>query len=705
MSDADPHDQPTAAEEPRGLPFPVVGVGASAGGLEALTKLLENLPPNPGIAILIVMHLDRNSRSGLPDILARITQMPVHEAIDGIKLEMNHVYIGPGSASLLVGDGVLTLAPRPPRGLYMPIDHLFRSLAAVQKSRSIGVLLSGEGTDGSLGFQAIKAEGGITFAQDEQSARHDSMPRSAVVDGSVDYVLPPDQIARELLRIARHAYSRRRRQRKSASVEAIEQIIALVRIARGRRLHPLQADDDPAADPAADGPAQPREARRNTWQFLRADAVEVQGLYQDFLIRVTQFFRDPEAFEALKEQGLPGAAGESAGRLADPALGGRLLHRRGGLLAGDLPAGIPRATAPTSCPIKILATDLNEHALDKARAGLYLDNIEIDVSRRAAAPVLHPHRRALPDQQGGPRAVRLLAAQHGQRPAVLPPRPGQLPQRADLHGRGAAAAACLPILHYALNPAGFLFLGMSENIGPFSDLFALVDSRHRIFTKKPLDQRALPIDFSLGYAGEGEERRPGRLEGRATIWSAGGRAARGRPHRAGRYAPVGVVIDETMTVLQFRGRTADYLEPAPGMASLDLMRMLRPGLLAEVRAALNRARAENTTVCKEGLRMTEGETTRQIQVEVIPFKVPPSGIRFFLVLFQDVPAAEARRAARPPGAAGSARRPAGRAVAAGTRRPSRIPAVRHRGAGKHQRGIEVCQRGNSLHQRGAAEHQ
>jgi two-component system CheB/CheR fusion protein len=196
-ADSAPEIEPIAPEpRPADVPFPIVGVGASAGGLDAMNKLLGGFPADAGLAFLVVQHLHPEHQSQLPQLLGKITPLAVREATDGVRVEPNHVYIIPPNTTMRIVDGHLALGPRPPRGLNMPIDHLFRSLAGVQRSRAIGVVLSGEGTDGTLGCQAIKSEGGITFAQDEQSAKHDSMPRSAVAEGVIDYVLPPARIAR-----------------------------------------------------------------------------------------------------------------------------------------------------------------------------------------------------------------------------------------------------------------------------------------------------------------------------------------------------------------------------------------------------------------------------------------------------------------------------------------------------------------------------
>lgn len=638
----DPSPEPTAStpvppadDGPAAVPFPVVGVGASAGGLEAYTELLEALPADPGMAFLMVSHLDPDHKSQLPDILARVSRMPVKEVAQGMAVEKDHVYVIPPATNMAMVDGHLTLTPRAPKpAVHMPIDHLFRSLAAIQKNRAVGVVLSGNGTDGVIALQTIKAVGGITFAQDEVSARHPSMPRAAAQDGNVDHVLRPRDIAGQLERIGRHPYARDEppapEPPPAVAGDPVADIIRLLlartavdfasykqttirrRILRRMALLNLH---DPADYLAR----------------LKDDAGEVQNLYQDFLIRVTQFFRDPASFEALKEKAFP-----------------QLVHgRRGGQPIRVWVAGCATGeevyslaicllefldTHPNPPPLKILATDLNEAALDKARAGVYLDNIEIDVSPER----LRRFFARLDGQYQISKAVRELCVFSRHNMTADPPF-----SRLDLvscrnvliYMDAGLQRRVLPTLHYALNPDGFLFLGSSENIGTYSDLFQVVDAKHRIFAKKPA-AAGVVLDYHPQLAGEVIGRPPGRPDG-APVWSALDVQKEADRILLARYAPVGVVVDEAMTVLQFRGRTAPYLEPAPGMASLDLFRMLREGLLAEVRAAVGQAKAENAPAAREGLFVIEGGASRPVRVEVVPFKVGPAGMRFFLVLFQE----------------------------------------------------------------------
>jgi two-component system CheB/CheR fusion protein len=639
-------------EEALDLPFPVVGVGASAGGLEAFSELLSHLQAEPGLAILFVLHLEPYHKSHLAEVLARVTSMPIEEATDGKKIESGHVYVIPPNTNLALADGHLSLSARSPvRGLHMPIDHLFRSLANVQKSKAVGVLLSGGGTDGVIGFQAIKAEGGITFAQDEKSARQSSMPQSAANDGNVDYVLPPKEIAEQLARLSRHPYTQEsgasRRQLADAA-DALNEIIGLLRSSMG-------VDFTNYKRPTLKRRIERRMALRgfervgDYIQFLRGDIAELNDLYRDFLIRVTQFFRDPEAFEALKEQVYPKLV---LGRAANSTIRVWSVGCATGEEVYSLAISLVEflQTQPVAFPVKILATDLNETALEKARTGLYLDNIEIDVTPERLRRFFVKTGNHYQINQ----AVRDLCVFSRHDLATDPPF-SQLDlvscRNLLIYMNSSLQKRVLPILHYALSSDRFLLLGSSESVGAMSDLFEPVNPRQRIYVKK---YSSMPAGMDFGIFRGNDAAKVARVAGEATApWSALDVQREADRIVLNRYAPVGVVVDEVATVVQFRGRTLPYLEPAPGMASLDLMRMLREGLLADVRAAFREAKLGNLSVTKENLIVREEDRLRQVRVEIIPFKVAPSGVRFFLVLFEDVPGTRQEappKAASPDGA-------------------------------------------------------
>jgi two-component system CheB/CheR fusion protein len=645
---AEPSQQPTAPPElaAPGLPFPVVGIGASAGGLESFTELLQSLPRNPGVALLYVPHLEPHHKSHLQEILTKVTGMPVLEVREGMTVETDHVYLIPPNTNMALTDGTLGLTARSPvRGQHMPIDHLFRSLAAIQKDRAIAILLSGGGSDGTLGFQAVKAEGGITIAQDEKTAAQPSMPRSAILDGSVDYILPPRDIARQIVRLVRHPYTGEAPVPEPAAVaDAIVDILTLIRSA-------TDVDFTHYKQSTVARRIRRRLALRDCQgldeyvQLLRNDREELNNLYHDLLIRVTQFFRDPEAFEVLKETVFPA-----------------LVHARPqnrplriwvtGCSTGEEVYSLAIALLeflegrPSRLPIKILATDLNDAALEKARNGLYVDNIEIDISPER----LRRFFNRVDSCYQISKAVRELCVFSRHNLTSDPPFSNiDLVSCRNLliYLDAALQKRVMPVLHYALAPDGYLFLGSSENVGVYTELFDAVDSRHRIFRKRPTAAGAqVALDFGSFVFREG---RPRRATGEETAtWSALDVQREADRIVLARYAPVGVVVDETTTVLQFRGRTAPYLEPAPGLATLDLYRMLSEGLLGEVRAGLEQARAENTAVIREGLRSVDGMPVQPVRVEVIPFKVPPAGVRFFLILFEDIAAEGAKPEPLPP---------------------------------------------------------
>jgi two-component system, chemotaxis family, CheB/CheR fusion protein len=622
------------SDESDGLPFVVVGVGASAGGLEAYTELLDGLSSAPGLALLLVSHLDPEQKSHLAPILSRTSRMPVIEVTEGMAVEVDRVYVMPPGTNMAMTDGHLTLSPRAPRPMpHMPIDHLFRSLATIQRDRSVGVILSGNGSDGVIALQAIKAAGGVTFAQNERTARFPSMPRAAVLDGNVDHVMAPREIAQELERISLHPYTKQADGRLAVSAEPGEDpIAAIINLLRLR----MGVDFTHYKQTTIRRRVLRRMALRNLKDpgqylaLLRSDDAELQNLYQDFLIRVTQFFRDPDAFESLKEAVFPVMInGRPSGSVVRIWVAGCSTGEEVYSLAISLLEYLEGRTEKVV--IKVLATDLNEMALEKARSGNYLDNIEIDVTPERL-------RKFFVRQDGHyqiSKSIREMCifSRHN----IIHDAPFT---RLDLvscrnlliYMDIPLQRRVIPLLHYALNPRGFLFLGTSENISGFSELFESVDSRNRIFMRSAV-AAVLPMDFGTTIPTAGLMQSTASDE-RIPLWNALDVQKEADRVLLSRFTPVGVVVDETMTVLQFRGRTASYLEPAPGMASLDLFRMLREGLLAEVRAAALRAKAENVTVACDQLRMNEGGVVRTVRVEVIPFKVPPSGIRFFLVLFQ-----------------------------------------------------------------------
>ncbi len=636
-----PQSRPAPAEaQPPSRPTAIVGVGASAGGIEAFTAVLKELPPDTGLAFVFVQHLAPTHASMLAEILERATRMRVLEVRDEPLVERDCVYVIPPARGLVLRNGRLELTPRG-QAPHHPIDDFLDSLASGQGHRSIGVVLSGTANDGAAGLAAIKAAGGITIAQDS-SAQYEGMPRSAITAGRVDFVLPPAGIARELARIARHPYVAEGAPEAARSGADIDQILMALRHGTGVDFSQYKSNT-----------LRRRIRRRMALlkitgaaeyaRFLKSNPTEVEALYQDILISVTTFFRDPESFEALKARVFP-----------------RLLQDRGrqdpirvwvlGCATGEEAYSL--AIALTECiaesggvvPLMVYATDLNNVGIEKARTGLYPKSIARDISPERL-------RRFFVEVDGGYRVAKAIRdvcifARHN----VL----GDPPfSRMDLiscrnvmiYMEAGLQRKLLPLLHYALKPNGFLFLGPSETMGASRELFELEDAKAKIYSKKAVAPR-LEHGFPLGpYT-------PTSLESR----SESAREAAAREHLPdvqrdadrvllARYLPAGVLINENHEILQFRGDTGRYLAPAPGKASLNMLKMAREGLLVSLRALLQCARREDAVVREEGVHVKTSSGYTDVTLAVIPLGRPNTSERCYWILFEN-PAPAAGAAAR-----------------------------------------------------------
>ncbi|MEK6302035.1 MAG: chemotaxis protein CheB [Acidobacteriota bacterium] len=612
--------------------FAIVGVGASAGGLEAFTDLLRALPVDTGMAFVLVQHLDPSHESKLCLLLSRATAMPVIEVQDATRVQPDHVYVIPPNRDLGVLQGVLHLMPRlDGHRPHLSVDYFLRSLAKDKDSKSIGVVLSGTGSDGASGLKAIKAQGGVTFAQDS-SAKYDGMPRNAIAAGAVDYVLPPSEIAKVLERIARHPYVTRFHselmdEMQPITGDAFARIFVLLRASAGV--------DFSSYKPA---PIRRRIARRlalhqienleDYVRYLQDSPGELQALFQDMLISVTEFFRDPETHEALKTKVFPdlikGRSLEDPIRIWVP-----------GCSTGEEPYSLAISlltflgSTATSPAVQIFATDINEVALEKARAGKYAGSIASQV------PAEHFRRffTKVEDSYQISKRIRDLVVFARHNVAQDPPfsRMDVISCRNLLIYFGAAIQKnIMPIFHYALKPSGFLVLGSSETVGTFADLFALVDRKQKIYSKK-----STPSGLGIKLNPITRARAIPAVES-GKIPDSGEFSVRTEVDRIllSRYAPAGVVIDDEMEIIEIRGHTGPYLEPAPGEVSFNLPRMARDGLGLELRALIQQAREKEIAVRKQGLRVRADDRFRDLNLEVIPIK-SASTEPCFLVLFED----------------------------------------------------------------------
>ncbi|MEP0872078.1 ATP-binding protein [Trichocoleus desertorum AS-A10] len=617
--------------------FPIVGIAASAGGLEAFTQLLSGLPIDTGMAFVFIQHLSPEHESLLTEILTRKTPMPVHEVQNGMKVKPNTVYVIPPNTQMTLSDDILRLSPREKTaGKYLPGDTFFTSLATDRGHKAIAIILSGTDGDGSQGLKAIKAAGGVTFAQCEGSAQFNGMPNTAVATGSVDFVLPPAKIAEELTNLSQnplwvHPLPSLATEESPESKDALATICALLRAGTGvdfsrykpntlgrriqRRmlLYKLHQLEDYAT-------------------YLQAHPNEVKALYEEILIHVTSFFRDPDAFELLKTQVFPTITQNKSTEfpiriwVAGCSTGEEVYS----IAISLLEFLADKATQP---PIQIFATDISEQAIDKARLGIYQDTQMVEVSPERRRHFFHV-------LEGGGfqinKAVRELCVFARQNLGSDPPFSNVdliTCRNVLIYFGEALQKRIMSTFHYSLSPNGFLLLGTSESVGQFSNLFTLVEKKYRIYAKQIATTR-LPFSFTPSNAPISRVSHPSP----APVPSEGFDLQ----HKidqliAARYAPIGVVINDKMQVLQLRGEIDRYLRLVSGAVNFNLFNLVRNGLLVELRAAIYQAQRREESVIKNGLRLVEGEHSRIVNLQVIPFRVPVIEERRFLVLFEDAP--------------------------------------------------------------------
>ncbi len=651
--------QSRRATAPESATFPVVGIGASAGGLEAFTELLRHLPEKSGMAYVLVQHLDPTHGSVLQEILSRTAKIPVTEVTDGTIVQHDHVYVIPANANMIIEDGALRLVPREPaRGRHMPIDYFLRSLAEDRGEQAIAVILSGTASDGTLGCGAVKTAGGITFAQDEKSAKYAGMPHSAVDSGCIDFVLPPKSIAQELVRIGRHPYvARATPETESPSAipvggEKVDTLLGMLREATGvdfaeykqttlqrrikRRmvLHRLEKLEDYLS-------------------YIKENPNELDELYRDVLINVTGFFRDPEAFEALRNIVFPTLLQDR------PSETGPLRFWVPGCSTGEEAYSIAmvlteyiwdhaRKSSASAKAVQMFATDISDTALDRARIGLYSEAAISDVSPERI-------KRFFLKQSNGfqvNKSVREMCVFAKQNVAKDPPFSNlDLVSCRNLliYLGPVLQRRVIPVLHYALRPNGYLMLGGSESLGLFSDQFTVVDKKSKIYRKK-LTATRLATFFSPQHY---EVRKVGGTPVSKPAQS--GLSIEKEVDRllVNRFVPASIVVNDALEIVQFRGKTGAYLEPAAGQPTFSLSKMAREGLLIDLREALIQAKKQRQPVRKHGVRIKSNGDAREIDLEVIPVWGQTVSDNFYIIVFQEAlknGAPRAKRGAKKPAA-------------------------------------------------------
>jgi PAS domain S-box-containing protein len=616
--------------------FPIVGIGASAGGLEAFKVLLECLPVDTGLAFVIIQHLATGQESLLTDILSRFTKMLVFQVEDGMQVEQNYIYVIPPGSTMTIERGFLKLNPKGKS--LRPIDAFLTSLASERKMLAIGVVLSGTGTDGTEGLKAIKAEGGITFAQKPESAQYAGMPQSAISAESVDFILSPDRIAKELSKIAKNPHVAR---------EQIEAQEPQVKNETGlRRIFTLlkstfAVDFSHYKETVINRRVTRRmvinhmDSKTSYAEYLGTHPVELQALFDDMLIGVTSFFREPDTFLILKEKLFPelfkNRVSKEPIRIWIP-----------GCSTGEEAYSFAIAmqefleeTRTVDVQVQIFGTDVNGKNVDKARQGIYPKSIDVDVSESRL-------KRFFISFNGSYQIAKFIRDMcvFAKQDLTADPPFSNLDlvscRNMLIYFDSQLQERIVPILHYALKPNGFLILGESESIGKFANLFEQINKKGFIYTKKKAQPRVnFGFEASVPSKGRTVLKEPVKKDGFSLLREEVDRLL------ITEYVPAALLVNGNLDILVFRGNITPYLSPESGQASLNVAKIIRKELRPEVQTAVYRAKKENKPVKEEAIRFQYGEQPKTVNIQVMPLRSAQYEEPFFLVLFEDVSSAAA----------------------------------------------------------------
>lgn len=639
-----------ATPEPIAARFPIVGIGASAGGLAAFEAFFSGMPADadPGMAFVLVQHLAPDHESILTDLIRHYTRMQVFEVEDGMPVQINCAYIIPPNRDMAFLNGTLQLLePAAPRGQRLPIDFFFRSLAQDQREQAIGIVLSGTGSDGTQGVRAIKGEGGMVMAQNPASTEFDGMPRSAIATGLVDYELPPAEMPEQLMAYVAHAFGNPPRRVSAAAPHtenSLKKIFVLLRaqtshdfsqykpstiyrrIERRMAVHQIDAIDGYV-------------------KYLQQTPVEVEALFRDLLIGVTNFFRDPKAFAVLEQQVIPKL-------FANKPVGAAVRIWSTGCSTGEEAYSIAillqeRVEAlKQSYKVQVFATDIDNQAIATARAGLYPASIANDISpeRLARFFTAEPDGSAYRVHKG----IRDMLVFSEQDVIKDPPfskldliscRNLLIYMGADLQRK------LISLFHYALCPGGMLFLGTSETVGEFGDLFAVLDRKSKLYQRREDFQGAQraalgrflpPLRAHTGTDAEHPQSAtkaagPVKLPLRELTEQA----------LLQQVTAAGVLVNGQGNILYLHGRTGIFLEPAPGEAGINnILKMARDGLRRELTTALHKAAGSKEMVRCHNLRVKTNGHFTQVNLTVCPVAPGPAAALespLYLVMLEQAP--------------------------------------------------------------------
>ena len=627
---------PNPPTPPERAAFPIVGIGASAGGLEALEQFLGHVPKGSGMAFVIVQHLDPTRKGIMPELLQRATGMKVVQVKDRTSVRPDCVYVIPPNKDMSLLHGMLhLLEPTAARGLRLPIDFFLRSLAQDQHERSIGVILSGMGSDGTLGLRAIKENAGVALVQAPPSAKFDGMPRSAIDAGLADIVAPAEELPRKIL-----AYLRRTPLvPKSETIledktqSALEKAVILLRARTGHDFSHYKKNTLYRRIERRMGIHQIDKVAGYI-RYLQENSQELDLLFKELLIGVTNFFRDPVAWEHLRDQALPELlASRPSGQALRAWVTGCSTGEEAYSLAIVFKEALEAFKPRGNFSLQVFATDLDHEAIDKARHGVFSENIAADVSPERLARFFskdeHGHRVR--------KEIRDLVTFAPQNLIMDPPF-----TKLDLlccrnlliYLVPEMQKKLFPLFHYNLNPGGVLFLGSAETVGSFTDLFAPINAKSRLFRRLESAVRGKPVEFPSSFsvpAPGGSEPRP-EAKTSASLQSLADQLV------LARYAPPAALVNDQGDIFYISGRTGKYLEPAAGKANWNIFAMTREGLRYELNVAFQKAVRQKSPVTFRGHSSGLHGGEQFVEVTVQPLEEPGPLHGLVMIVFTDLPA-------------------------------------------------------------------
>ena len=616
--------------------FHVVGIGSSAGGLDALHELFSHMPSDTGMAFVVISHLSPGHVSVMPELLRKYTSMRVYQIESGMRLRPNSIYVTPPNSEVAMIGGSLTLMEAPEsRVLRLPIDYFLRSLAQDQGDRSVAVILSGSGSDGSSGIREVKAELGLVVVQDPATAKYDGMPRSAIASGVVDYILPAAEIPSQLVKYIRHIPLIKPKVRKPVKKKASDPMEQILLIIRDQTRHDFSSYKRSTI-------IRRIERRMNVHQidtlvqyaeFLRRNPNESKILFQELLIGVTSFFRDPKAFEALKEAlflRLKNKPAEYVFRVWVPGCSSGEEAYSVGIILRECLDSFKKKTQ-----VQMFGTDIDLKAIERARSGIYPAGISADVSpERLSRFFVKKENTFLIRKEI--REMAIFAPQNLIKDPPFIKLDLLCCRNLLIYLEAEIQKKLIPLFHYALKPGGILFLGTSETIGESHGLFSALDRKWRIFVRRETSPAAQvdlpPLSFKAKIRLPIPRREPHPAPRHVNI------SDRAERLILEKFAPPSVVVNQNGDILYVHGRTGRFLEPSTGDGGfMNILKMSREGLRLELQGALRKAAASNEDVDVEDLTIRVNGSTVRARISVKSIGEGAGSENLMLVVFQELP--------------------------------------------------------------------